>query len=42
MKFSYTPEICEPFAAGYLSMMEKGKYSAMGEGLYQECAFLPI
>ena len=42
MKFSYIPEFGEPFAAGYLSMMEKGKYSAMGEGLYEECAVLPI
>ena len=42
MKFNYIPEINEPFAFGYLSALGKGKYSAMGEGLYQECAVLPI
>ena len=42
MKFPYHKDIYEPFAYGYLSALEKGKYSAMGEGLYEECALLPI
>ncbi len=36
MKLPYIPDIAEPFAAGYLSALEKGPYAAMGEGLYTE------
>jgi len=42
MKLMYTSEIAEPFAAGYLSALEKGPYAAMGEGLYTEGTVLPI
>ena len=42
MNIPYTKEINEPFAYGYLSALEKGKYLAMAEGLYQECAVMPI
>jgi len=39
---TYTPEIKEPFAHGFLSVMEKGFHTAMGEGLYEECTVMPI
>ena len=42
MNVPYIKEIDEPFAYGYLSAMEKGKYLAMAEGLYQECLVMPI
>jgi len=42
MKLPYISEIDEPFAAGYLSAMEKGPYAAMGEGLYAEGEAFPI
>lgn len=42
MEFSYHRKIDDPFAYGYLSKVEQGKYIAMGEGLYQECLVMPI
>ena len=36
MKLPYITDIAEPFAAGYLSALEKGPFAAMGEGLYTE------
>ncbi len=42
MQLPYNYQIAEPFAYGYLSVMEKGPYTAMGEGLYQEGCVFPI